>query len=69
MVSLASQYKWYGWPLKSFTTAMSLIARFPLSRAGYRAAARAMTPLALLRTLRKLRGACAANSASAPGPS
>ncbi len=56
MFSLTGQYKEYGWPVKSFTMAMSLIARFPLSRAGYWAAARAMTPLALLRVTRKLRG-------------
>ena len=56
MVSLAGQYKWYGWPLESFATAMSLIARFPSSPAGYWAAARAVTPLALLRVTRKLRG-------------
>lgn len=56
LVSLAGGYKWHGFPLASLTTAMSLIARFPLSRAGYRAAARAMTPLALLRVARKLRG-------------
>lgn len=56
MVSLAGSYKWYGWPLKSLTTAMRLIVRFPLSGAGYWAAARAMMPLALLRMTRKLRG-------------
>ena len=56
LVSRAGGYKSHGFPLASFTTAMSLIARFPLSRAGYRAAARAMTPLALLRVARKLRG-------------
>ena len=56
LVSLALSYKWYGWPLKSLTTAMRLIARFPLSGAGYWAAARAMTPLALLRMKRKATG-------------
>jgi glycosyltransferase involved in cell wall biosynthesis len=56
MVSLAWQYKWYGWPLKSFATAASLIARFPLSPAGYWAATRAITPLILLRILRKVAG-------------
>jgi len=56
MVSLAGMLKWHGWPLKSFTTAMRVIARFPLSRGGYWAAARAMTPLALLRMGHKLRG-------------
>ncbi len=56
MVSLACQYKWAGSPLKSFTTATSLIARFPLSPAGYWAATRAITPLVLLRIMHKLRG-------------
>jgi glycosyltransferase involved in cell wall biosynthesis len=56
MVMLAGSYKWYGWPLKSFTTAMRLIGRYPSSRAGYWAAARAMTPLALLRMKRALSG-------------
>jgi glycosyltransferase involved in cell wall biosynthesis len=56
LVSLACGYKWHGLALASFTTAMRLIARFPLSRAGYWAAARAVTPLALLRVKRKLWG-------------
>jgi glycosyltransferase involved in cell wall biosynthesis len=56
LVSLACGYKWHGFALASFTTAMRLIARFPLSRAAYWAAARAMTPLVLLRVKRKLRG-------------
>jgi glycosyltransferase involved in cell wall biosynthesis len=56
MVALAGRYKSHGFPFTSFTTAMSLITRFPLSRAGYWALARAMTPLALLRMTRKSRG-------------
>jgi len=56
LVALACAYKSNGFALASFTTAISLIARFPSSRAAYWALARAMTPLGLLRATRKLRG-------------
>jgi cellulose synthase/poly-beta-1,6-N-acetylglucosamine synthase-like glycosyltransferase len=53
---LAGEFKERGLPLRSFSTALSLIARFPLSGSGYWAAARALTPRKLLRATRKLRG-------------
>jgi hypothetical protein len=56
MTVLAGELKTRGLPWRSFKTAAQLIARFPFSKAGYWAAARAVTPMALLRFTRKLRG-------------
>ncbi|MBP9890366.1 MAG: glycosyltransferase [Planctomycetes bacterium] len=56
MTVLAGELKTRGLPWRSLKTAVQLIARFPLSRAGYWAFARALTPMALLRFTRRLRG-------------
>jgi glycosyltransferase involved in cell wall biosynthesis len=56
MVTLAGEYKRHGQPLRSLGVSLSLIARYPLSRAGYWAAARALTPMPLLRMTRRMRG-------------
>jgi len=56
MTVLAGELKTRGLPWRSLKTAAQLIARFPLSKAGYWAFARALTPMALLRFTRKLRG-------------
>lgn len=56
MTVLAGELKTRGLPWRSLKTAVQLIARFPLSKAGYWAFARALTPMALLRFTRKLRG-------------
>ncbi|MCC6572368.1 MAG: glycosyltransferase [Planctomycetes bacterium] len=57
LARLAGEYKSRGMPLKSLSAAAKLVARWPLSGAGYWAFARALVPLPILRLTRRARGA------------
>ncbi|MCC6465669.1 MAG: glycosyltransferase [Planctomycetes bacterium] len=57
LIRLAGAYKSQGLPWKSLSVGLQLIRQAPLSGAGYKAVARALTPMPLLRLTRRLRGA------------